>query len=133
MPDDRWIAFTVDVPGGDLQSYIAPVGDSPSPEKEWIRFSGGAGYAWSPLWAPGGDLVYYMSNRDGHACIWAQRLDPATKKPVGAPFNVHHLHRPEASDAGYGRTMFLLGSPDKLMVNIRSMSANLWLTKVETK
>jgi hypothetical protein len=42
--------------------------------------------------APSGKLLYYISERDGFACIWARRLNPRTKMPMGEPFAVHHQH-----------------------------------------
>lgn len=67
-----------------------------------------------------------MSNRDGHGCIWGQRLDPKTKRPVGSQFAVRRIHRPETSEAIGGRQMFLLPSRDKLIVNIASRTGNLY-------
>jgi hypothetical protein len=37
-----------------------------------------------PAWSPDSNLLYYLSKRDGFLCLWAQRLDPATKRPAGA-------------------------------------------------
>jgi hypothetical protein len=87
----------------------------------------------SPVWSSDGGLLYYLSDRDGHTCVWAQRLDPATKRPLGAPFSVYHLHRPETSAAGWGRIMFLVGARDKLILPIWKMTSNLWMTKLDTK
>jgi eukaryotic-like serine/threonine-protein kinase len=46
-----------------------------------------------PTWSPSRDLVYFQSDRDGTRCIWAQRIDPATRKAVGPPFAAHHLNQ----------------------------------------
>ena len=35
---------------------------------------------------------YFTSQRDGHLCLWAQRLDAGSHRPAGAPFAVEHLH-----------------------------------------
>jgi hypothetical protein len=42
-----------------------------------------------PALSPDGTLVYGSSFRDGSRCIWAQRLNPTTKRPEGAPFDVY--------------------------------------------
>ena len=39
-----------------------------------------------PIWSPDGNLLYFLSERDGFRCIWGQKLDPASKRPLGAPF-----------------------------------------------
>lgn len=35
----------------------------------------------SPQWSPDGNLLFFLSERDDWRCIWAQRLDPATREP----------------------------------------------------
>jgi Tol biopolymer transport system component len=57
---------------------MAPfAGKGSIPESAWIDI-GVLG-----LWSPDGKLIYDISNRDGYPCIWAQRLDAATKRRVG--------------------------------------------------
>jgi Tol biopolymer transport system component len=132
-PDGRWLAFSLDAPGGGHPTFVAPLRDGLTPETEWIRMEGSGDNSWSPVWSAEGDALYMMSNRDGHACIWAQRLDPGTKRPVGGQFAVQHFHKPEASDALWGRQMFLLSSLDKLVVTMASRTGNLWMARLETK
>jgi eukaryotic-like serine/threonine-protein kinase len=132
-PDDRWIAFTVNAPDGDLQVYVAPLGNTPAPEKDWIRIAGSTDISWSPRWSSDGNLLYLLSERDSYTCIWAQPLDPVTKRPAGAPVNVSHLHRAETSQAGNARSMFILSAPDKLIVPLWPMTGNLWMTRVDPK
>ena len=38
-------------------------------------------------------MIYFLSDRDGSRCIWAQRVDTATRRPIGAPFAAHHMHQ----------------------------------------
>ncbi len=85
-PDDRWISF-FDATAG--QAAVVPfTGEAPIPEASSSKLIDG----WLGIWSPDGRLVYTISQRDGHRCIWAQRLDPATRRPVGAPFAVFHHH-----------------------------------------
>lgn len=48
--------------------------------------AGGAWEAW-PMWAPDGETLYYMSDRDGHQNLWAMRLggesEPLTRFRTG--------------------------------------------------
>jgi Tol biopolymer transport system component len=83
-PDGRWFSF-IDLTSG--RGYIAPVSEVPIAEIAWIDIMDGEPFSWSP----DGNLLYGESRRDGHDCIWAQRVDPVTKRPVGA-FAVFHIH-----------------------------------------
>jgi hypothetical protein len=40
----------------------------------------------------GRGLLYFYSDRDGNVCLWAQRLDPESKHPLGQPTAVQHFH-----------------------------------------
>ena len=50
----------------------------------------------APSWSPDASLLYFWSDRDGSPCLWAQRLDPATKRPTGAPLSIQHFHSQRA-------------------------------------
>jgi Tol biopolymer transport system component len=45
-----------------------------------------------PRWSVDGNLIYVLSDRDGLRCIWARKLDPKTKQPIGSIYPVLHLH-----------------------------------------
>src|SRR4030095_1545783 len=57
--------------------------------KDWIVISQGGGAA---DWSPDASVLYFLSARDGSPCLWAQRLDPATKRPAGPPLGIQHFH-----------------------------------------
>ena len=57
-------------------------------ESAWIEITDGVGYDGRPLWVPSGNLLYFVSYRDGFQCIYAQRLEPSSKRPAGAPMAV---------------------------------------------
>jgi len=91
-PDDRWISFMA-TRRGRSRIFIAPLHpDRPAPESEWVSVTDGGRYEDQPRWSPGGKLLYFISARDGSNCIWAQRLDPVSKRPVGEAFAVYHFH-----------------------------------------
>ena len=50
------------------------------------------GVSYKPQLFPDGNTMYFTSNRDGFMCMWAMRLDPKTKRPLGAPFPIQHFH-----------------------------------------
>ncbi len=130
--DDRWVAFVIAAPGGGLDLYIARVGEAPAPEQEWVRIRPGE-YVDSPFWSADDRLLYFISDRDGHMCVWAQRLDPETKTPRGEPFAACHLHRPEHAHFTFGRRFVVNGTRDKLIVPILTMTSNLWMAKLNAR
>ena len=85
-PDGRWITFQ-DL-GPPRRERIAPfAGETLAPEGAWHSV-----LAELAQWSPNGTLVYGVSDHDGFSCIWAQRVDPATKRPVGSPLPIFHAH-----------------------------------------
>jgi hypothetical protein len=73
-------------------------------------------------------LIYSASDRDGFTCIWAQRLDAATKRPLGAPFAVFHAHNARISLANQGETYLSIGR-DKMLFNMTERTGNIWMAE----
>ena len=135
-PDDRWIAFSAGRSGWlprDL--YIAPFrGKSEIPFAEWRILSDSSGsFVSAAGWSPNGSLVYFMSERDGSRCLWAQRLDAATKRPQGQPFEVQSFHHPQvrsfaAWQPGAAGTAIAGGTMAFTRVETRG---NIWMAEVK--
>jgi Tol biopolymer transport system component len=123
-PDSRWVSFTVRTEPNRGHISIAPVdGPKPIPESVWITIAPSEAQDWAN-WSPDGKSLYFTSNRDGHRCLWAQRLDPTSQRPLGEAFPVHHLHgrlsyKNEGWSAGGGRIGLVL---DEAVGNIWMMS-----------
>jgi Tol biopolymer transport system component len=91
-PDGRWITFTVRTDGSRGHIAIAPLdGPKPVPESAWITIAESGLEDWAN-WSPDGHTLYFTSMRDGHSCLWAQRLSAADHHPAGDAFPVLHLH-----------------------------------------
>ncbi len=119
-PDNRWIVF------GDLttgHTYVAPFGELPLPESGWIPV---VDEWWDWEWY--GDLIYSDSDRDGFNCIWAQRLDAVTRRPIGAPFAVFHAHDARISLANQGE-VYLSVSHDRMVFNMTDRTGNIWMAE----
>lgn len=62
-------------------------------------------------------MLYYVCDRDGFVCIWATRLDPGTKRPIGEPKAIVHFHgRRNSLGSVYG--LELSAANDKLVFNL---------------
>jgi Tol biopolymer transport system component len=128
-PDNRWIAFTAIGQAVNPLNFIAPFAESgPLAERGWIALSDGTQFEEVARWSPDGNLMYLVSQRDGFECLWGLRLDPATKRPVGALFPVHHLHSARRS-LGNVIVMFKeFGvSNDRLVFPLVERTGNIWM------
>jgi hypothetical protein len=70
-------------------------------------------------------MAYFISNRDGYHCIWAQRLDPATKRPIGEAFGYEHFHGFWSSDGD------LSVARDKIIVSLVQWHVGIWMTQIQ--
>jgi Tol biopolymer transport system component len=131
-PDGRWFSFlagegtSLAGEGTSWGTIVAPFqGEGPIGESAWVAImkEGGTGN-----WSSDGKSLYMISGRDGFACIWAQRLDPATKRPVGAPFAVFHSHNPRVSL--YNATDLALAiGPDRMLFHMGEHTGNIWMAE----
>jgi len=76
-PDGRWVTFET-VHGNRSRLYVAAIRSDvlPASENEWIPVTAMKAGADKPRWSPDGNLIYFISNRDGFFCLWAQRVSP---------------------------------------------------------
>src|SRR6185369_2086588 len=90
-PDDKWIAFMLRQ-GSAFRIFVAPYDGDVQREDHWVPITEGTFQDHQPHWSPDGALLYFYSDRDGSVCLWAQRLEPRSKHPVGQPAAVQHFH-----------------------------------------
>jgi len=91
-PDNHWVSFTARIEPNHGRIAIAPVdGPKPVPESAWIMIAEAGAEDWAN-WSPDGKTLYFTSPRDGHYCLWGQRIEAISHRPVGEPFAVQHLH-----------------------------------------
>jgi len=128
--DGHWMSFHAQLGPLRRQIFIAPLRDGIVPEeKEWIPVTDGLGFDREAFWSPDGNLLYFLSERDGFRCIWAQRLEPNTKASVGEAFSIYHSHSSRRSlmsvtDSGaVGPSV----GPDKLVFTQREITGNIWM------
>lgn len=121
------MALIVRTPPSDHRVAVVPLhGETAAPPSEWVFVTESGPWINKPRWAPGGNLIYYVSNRDGFVCIWARQLDPATKQPIGEPKAIVHFHSVHNS-LGSVYDAELSVAKDKLVFNLGEASGNIWL------
>ena len=126
--DNRWVVFNSKSHPLSRSRVLVVRADGAhlASEKEWIVVSEDGE---APTWSPQANLLYFWSDRDGSPCLWAQRLDTATKRPIGSPQTIHHFH-----SRGLSWRNLYLGAPDiavardKVVFNLGEHSGNIWMT-----
>ena len=79
-----------------------------------------------PTWSSDATGVYHFSIRDGFLCAWLQPVDATTKRPIGEPRAVLHLHEPRLRAA-------VRAIPDNdlqggyLYMTLTEASGNIWM------
>ncbi len=133
-PDDRWVSFHVRTGPLSRQIFVAEVrgedGETPAPEESWIPITDGKTLDREAAWSPNGNLLYFLSDRDGFRCIWAQRLQPRTKRPVDDAFPVMHFHHARRSLRAMGNNVGAIGlsvAKDKLVFALGDVTGNIWM------
>jgi Tol biopolymer transport system component len=121
-PDGRWISFTVRTAPNRAHIAIAPFeGPQPIPESAWIRIADAWIEDWAH-WSPDGRTLYFPSTRDGHRCLWGQRIDEVSHRPVGEAFGAGHFH---------GRLFYQQdgwsSAGARIAIVLRENTGNIWL------
>jgi Tol biopolymer transport system component len=129
-PDDRWIAFN-NRERGSIRIYVVPFQPGGTVTRDrWIPFTPEDAIVNAATWSADGGTLYYLSNRDGGFCVWAQRLDRGTGHPAGDPLAVWHFHeaRRSISRLQFG-TRALTASRDRLVTSVSEGAGNIWLAR----
>ncbi len=130
-PDSRWMAVQI-VFGATRESIIViPLRNGvASKEEEWVTVTDGSGNDQIPNWSPEGNLLYFFSIRDGSRCIWVQRLEPSSKKPIGTAFPVYHSHDPSRSIKNIlPRYIYMSVSRNQIVFPMGELTGNIWITE----
>lgn len=128
-PDSRWIAFHARKSPLTRQIFVVPFRpESEVPEREWIPITSGDFLDREPRWSPDGNLLYFTTEREGPRCLWAQRLNPSTKRPEGDAFPVYHFHgaRLGMRTPNPQLTGLSIGG-GRMALSLEETSGNIWL------
>jgi Tol biopolymer transport system component/tRNA A-37 threonylcarbamoyl transferase component Bud32 len=134
-PDDRWVSFIVVTGPLRARIYVArmPENPEPIPESRWIPITDGEDWDDKPRWSPDGKVLFFVSQRDGFGCIWYQRLDLASKVPLGVPAPLYHVHGGRLSMASLDSSVFALGvAYDKMVFNLGELTGDIWMAQTHS-
>jgi Tol biopolymer transport system component len=133
-PDNRWIAFRAMAPESQT-IYLAPFGRAlPIPADAWVAL-GAAERDLRPVgWSPSGRMLYLFSARDGFRCLYVQRVDPASGRPLGAATVVRHMHNVRAPGGGGGSVVSsgagnAVGR-EQILLDFPEQEVNIWLMRL---
>jgi hypothetical protein len=122
-PGNDWVSFTARTAPGSARIMIAPYRDGKgSKESDWINIANVTAEDWAN-WSPDGKTLYFTSPRDGHYCIWGQRLNASTYRPAGEPFPLLHLHSHSRYLPNNGWSL----SDHSLAVVLNEDTGNVWM------
>jgi Tol biopolymer transport system component len=129
--DDRWVVFKEVLGSSKAQILIAPVRNRVAgKESEWVVVTDERYSDDKPQFSADGNTVYFTSTRDGYLCIWAQKLDPVTKHPLGSPFAYEHFHNSMGRDADQGASDLSV-TLDKILINLPQLRSDIWMMQLE--
>src|SRR5262249_5962828 len=120
-----WLSLTV-TDAGKSRIYAAPFRTgSLAPEAEWVFIRSGDEQM---QWSPDGDMLYFLSSMDGYPCLYAQRLDSRTKRPLGEPSAVYHLHDLERRlFASWTNPFNFAIAQNRVYLSIAREQSNIWM------
>ena len=133
--DGRWITFNaMDRQASQLRLSVVAARfqlEIPPKESDWIQVVRDSHWNDKPRWSPDGNRIYFVSDRDGFACLWMQQVEPETKQPVGPPSHLYHLHEARRSIQNVGAALMDISvSPDKIVLNLGEVTGNIWMTQL---
>ena len=96
----------------------------------WIAIGHPSRWDDKPRWSPSGKLIYFISDRDGYLCLWAQSVNSPAGKLIGAPFPVYHFHHARLSMTNVGAPTVEIGvAKDRIVMGLGELTGNIWSLK----
>lgn len=132
-PDGKWVTFhALNNRNSTAQIVVVPVKeDGPAPASSWVAVTDGKSLDQEACWGPGGAILYFVSERDGFACLWARRLN-AARQPSGEPFAVRHFHSSRQSLrrlAGVSALTGLAAGAGRIVYALSELTGNIWISE----
>jgi Tol biopolymer transport system component len=80
-------------------------------------------------WSPDGSLLYFLLQRDGNRCLWAQRVEPTKRHLVGEAFAVQHFHKMTQAFIRLSTGRVIGGG--RFVYSSSESPSNVWMTTVK--
>jgi hypothetical protein len=119
-PDDRLLTFRS---GGEIYVVAVPE-EGPAPEHAWTRIEQVVPDGRPCGWSLDSTTAYLLLNTDGFRCLWGQRIDKASGRPVGPPMVVRHFHDTLAQE--FSTSIGDAITADGFLYGGGVLTANLW-------
>ena len=131
-PDGSWIAATLNLAALRRRIVVLPFrGPVAIPESDWVTADDNETLDRQASWSADANTLYFHSERDGFRCLWAQRLEPRSKRPSGEPFPAWHFHgaqRSMTTAIGDPGAISISSARDLIVFTLGETSGNLWMT-----
>jgi len=117
--------------GMGCRIFVVPLKGDGSPEAEgWAEVDHSSPWDDKPRWSPGSGTIYFISDRDGHYCLWSQTLNCATKRPAGKPAPLYHFHNSRLAMINVGTGLLEIDvARDKIVTGLGELTGNIWRLK----
>ncbi len=127
-PDNRFIAFRETTGANRARIWIAPVDSrGPVPRNQWIPVTSDEAWNDKPRWPEDSRTVYFLSTRDGFACIWAQGLNAKSSQATGEARPVRHFHSHTFTPSEASRIAFNFAiAKGHIIANPAAMQGDVW-------
>lgn len=125
----RHLVFTASRENDAKQIYVARF-DRPGliAGSQWISLTSEAEATDQPHWSKDGRSVIYLSNRDGHMCLWRLPFDPVVHGGSGKPVAVRHYHDSRITPDRTGpRVRGLSVGAGSIYLNVGEMTEAIWI------
>jgi Tol biopolymer transport system component len=134
-PENEYLLFTETRQGGGKQVFAVRLPRStPSVVGARIPITDASEGSDQARWSGDGKTIFYLSTRDGFACIWGRSFDPRSGKVKGPAFPVAHYHNPGASIGIVDPQSFNLSvAGDTIFFDLGEYTSSIWIGLLKPK
>jgi Tol biopolymer transport system component len=129
-PDGRWVSFVAKMGEHRWQTFAAPTTtEKLLSSSEWIVITPVSDSFHFAFWSERGDIIYILTAHEGSGNLrWleAQRVDPSSKHPMGAPWPLHEFEksRVPGMDPIWNPVSVAGG---KIILELSDVSTDIWV------